>query len=139
MVQNCRTCYTHAVARILVVDDERDVVTLLRFLLQKDGHEVVEAFHGGEALAALGLEPASQASLPDLMILDVMMPVTDGYTVARRAAEAERTRGLPVLMLTAKGQTKELFETLPNVAAVLEKPFDPQRLREMVRSVLKAR
>ena len=138
MVQNCRTCYTPAVARILVVDDERDVVTLLRFLLQKDGHEVKEAFHGGEALAALGLEPPSDAALPDLMILDVMMPVTDGYTVVRRAAEGERTRAVPILMLTAKGQTKELFDTMPNVAAVLEKPFDPQRLREMVGSLLKA-
>ncbi|MBI3296536.1 MAG: response regulator [Elusimicrobia bacterium] len=124
-------------ARILVVDDERDVVTLIRFLLTRDGHEISEAFHGGEALAKLGLEPPSEGPVPDLMILDVMMPVTDGYTVARRAAEDGRTRKMPVIMLTAKGQTKELLETVPNVAAVIEKPFDPQRLREMTASILK--
>lgn len=129
--------YTGPVARILVVDDERDVVTLLGFLLNRDGHEVDAAFNGAEGLEKLGLEPPSDAPLPALVILDVMMPVVDGYTVARRAAEAERTRGVPVLMLTGKGQTRELFEIQPNVAAVLEKPFDPNRLREMVKSILK--
>ena len=124
-------------ARILVVDDERDVVTLVRFLLSRDGHEVSEAFHGGEALAKLGLDPVSEGPLPELMILDVMMPVTDGYTVAKRAAEDARTRTMPVIMLTAKGQTRELLESVPNVAAVIEKPFDPQRLRDMVSSILK--
>lgn len=124
-------------ARILVVDDERDVVTLVKFMLQRDAHEIVEAYHGGEALAALGLEPASVAVMPDLIILDVMMPVADGYTVAKRASEDERARKVPIVMLTAKGQTKELLESLPNVAAVLEKPFEPNRLREMVASLLK--
>lgn len=125
-------------ARILVVDDERDVVTLVKFMLQRDAHEVSEAYHGGEALAALGLEPASDAVLPDLVILDVMMPVADGYTVAKRASEGDRTRKVPIVMLTAKGQTRELLEALPNVAAVLEKPFEPNRLRELVLSLLKA-
>ncbi|TAK56756.1 response regulator [Patescibacteria group bacterium] len=129
--------YTSRVARILVVDDERDVVTLVGFLLKKDGHEVDTAYHGGEALAKLGLEPAADVKLPELVIMDVMMPVFDGYTVARRAGEAERTKHVPILMLTAKGQTRELFEHQPNVAAVLEKPFDPQRLREMVNCIFK--
>ncbi len=128
--------YTWRVARILVVDDERDVVTLVGFLLKKDGHEVNTAYHGGEALAKLGLEPKAEAKLPELVIMDVMMPVADGYTVARRAGEDAKTRGGPILMLTAKGQTRELFEGQANVAAVLEKPFDPQRLREMVKSIL---
>lgn len=132
-----RLCYTPRVARILVVDDERDVVTLVGFLLKKDGHEVETAFHGGEALARLGLEPPAETALPDLVIMDVMMPVADGYTVARRAGEDARTRGVPILMLTAKGQTRALFEGQPNVAAVLEKPFDPQRLREMVNCIFK--
>lgn len=123
-------------ARILVVDDERDVVTLVGFLLKKDGYEVVAAYNGGEALEKLGLEPASAAPNPDLVILDVMMPVFDGYTVARRAGEAEKTRGVPIVMLTAKGMTRELFGEQANVAAVLEKPFDPQKLRELVKSIL---
>lgn len=129
--------YTGRVARILVVDDERDVVTLVGFLLHKEGHTVVSAFNGAEALARLGLEPGASDGLPDLVIMDVMMPVADGYTVARRAGEDERTKGVPIVMLTAKGQTRELFEGMANVAAVLEKPFDPQRLREMINSILK--
>lgn len=129
--------YTSRVARILVVDDERDVVTLVGFLLGKDDHEVDAAYHGGEALAKLGLDPAAETKLPDLVIMDVMMPVADGYTVARRAGEDAKTRGVPILMLTAKGQTRELFEGLANVAAVLEKPFDPQRLREMVNCIFR--
>ncbi|TPW21151.1 MAG: Response regulators consisting of a CheY-like receiver domain and a winged-helix DNA-binding domain [Elusimicrobia bacterium] len=128
--------YTSRVARILVVDDERDVVTLVGFLLKKDGHEVDAAYNGGEALERLGLEPKGEPALPNMVIMDVMMPVADGYTVARRAGEDLRTKGVPILMLTAKGQTRELFEGQANVAAVLEKPFDPQRLREMVKSIL---
>ena len=130
--------YTQVVARILVVDDERDVVTLVGFLLKKDGHEVDTAYNGGEAMAKLGLEPKAEVTKPDLVIMDVMMPVADGYTVARRAGEDDRTRGVPILMLTAKGQTRELFEGQANVAAVLEKPFDPQKLREMVNYIFKS-
>lgn len=124
-------------ARILVVDDERDVVTLIRFLLEKDGHQVVEAFNGAQALAKLGVEPRGEAAeLPDLVILDVMMPIVDGFTVCKKAGEDPRTRGIPVVVLTAKGQMRELMQSAPNVASQVEKPFDPQRLRDVVRGVL---
>ena len=66
-------------ARILVVDDERDVATMLKFMLEKDGHVVEAAYDGRQALAAMGIEPAdAEKPLPDLVILDVMMPELDG-------------------------------------------------------------
>lgn len=126
-------------AHIMVVDDERDVVTLIKFLLEKDGHQVTTAYHGAEALEKLGVEPvANPSALPDLMIMDVLMPVMDGFTAASRLAADPRTRALPILILTAKGQTKDLFRLSPNVAAHLDKPFDPKELRKLVGGMLKA-
>jgi CheY-like chemotaxis protein len=124
-------------ARILLVDDERDVVTLVKFMLEKDGHSVVPAYDGAEALAKIGLEPADEtAVVPDLAILDLMMPVMDGWTVCQRLREDPRTRAVPVIVLTAKGESRELFHAAPNVAAHLEKPFDPKALRELVAGML---
>lgn len=123
--------------KIFVVDDERDVVTLIHFILEKDGHQIVEAYNGAEVLEKLGLEPAkSGAQLPDLMILDVMMPEVDGYTVASRLQENPETRAIPLIILTAKGQMREVFQMSPNVKAYIDKPFDPKNLRELVTSIL---
>lgn len=120
-------------ARILVVDDERDVVLLIKFMLEKDGHVVIPAHDGGEALAKLGLEPRDETAVaPDIAILDVMMPVLDGWAVCTRMREDARTKAVPVVVLTAKGEMKELFHAATNVAAHLEKPFDPKSLRELV-------
>ena len=124
-------------ARILLVDDERDVVTLIKFMLEKDGHMVVAAYDGGEALAKTGVEPRDETAVaPDLVILDVMMPVLDGYAVCTRLYEEPRTRAIPVIVLTAKGETKDLFHSTPNVAAHIDKPFDPKALRELVSGML---
>ena len=124
-------------ARILVVDDERDVATMLKFMLEKDGH-VVEAAHDGlQALAAMGVEPADAGKpLPDLVILDVMMPELDGYAVCARIFSEPRTKTVPVVMLTAKGGMRELHAVTPNVAAHVDKPFDPRALRELVAGML---
>ncbi len=121
----------------MVVDDEKDVVTLIRFLLEKDGHEVLEAYHGADALAKLGVDPKKDGvALPDLIILDVMMPIMDGYATATRLREEPLTRSVPLVVLTAKGQMRELFEMAPNVAAYIEKPFDPKNLRDMIAGML---
>ena len=126
-------------ATILVVDDEKDVVTLIKFLLEKDGHRVVEAYNGTDAVKLLGLEPSSppaQALTPDLIVLDVMMPGMDGFTVNARLQGSAHTRSIPVVVLTARGQMRDLFEMSSNVAAYLEKPFDPGGLRTRVQEVL---
>ena len=124
-------------AHIMVIDDERDVVTLIKFLLEKDGHKVTEAYHGEEALEKLGLEPKrAGVELPGLIVCDVMMPVMDGYTTPTRLRENPMTRPIPLVILTAKGQMRELFEMAPNVAAYIEKPFDPKALRDLVAGML---
>ncbi|HEX4048620.1 MAG TPA: response regulator [Elusimicrobiota bacterium] len=124
-------------ARILVVDDERDVATMLKFMLEKDGHAVETAHDGLQALAALGVEPSDgEKAAPDLVILDVMMPELDGYAVCARMFEDPRTKLVPVVMLTAKGAMRELHAITPNVAAHVDKPFDPRALRDLVAGML---
>ncbi len=124
-------------ARLLVVDDERDVAIMLKFMLERAGHLVALAHDGGEALDAMGLEPADEAKRePDLVILDVMMPVMDGYAVCAKMFENARTRGVPVIMLTGRGGMKDLHARTPNVAAHVDKPFDPAALRDLVTAML---
>ena len=117
-------------ARVLVVDDEKDVVELVKFLLERDGHQVLEAFNGRVALER------AFAEHPDLIILDIMMPEMDGYTVNARLTESDSTRRIPVIILTAKGQMRDVFEMASNVAFYMEKPFDPKHLREKIQEVL---
>jgi two-component system phosphate regulon response regulator PhoB len=126
------------VGNILVVDDEPEIVTLLRFLLEKEGHAVSAATNGEDALKVLGLVPADSAvQLPDLMILDIMMPVMDGFTLNSRLQDFPAAKSLPVIVLTAKGQKmRDLFQSSPNVAAYVQKPFDPKMLRDLIAGIL---
>lgn len=127
-------------ARILLVDDERDVVTLIKFMLEKDGHMVIAAYDGAEALVKAGIEPRDEtAVMPDLVILDVMMPVMDGVAVRARLQEDARTKSIPVIVLTAKGGAKEQFDVACASTTHIEKPFDPRMLRDLVASLLEKR
>lgn len=124
----------------MIVDDEADVATLLRFLLEKDGHTVATASNGQDALEKLGVEPPNaDTELPDVIVMDVMMPVMDGYTLSAKLAADARTRSLPLIVLTAKGETRALFDFAPNVAAYIDKPFDPKTLRDLIASMLTGR
>lgn len=114
----------------MVVDDENDVVELIKFMLEKDGHEVITASNGRECLEKV--EPTK----PDLIILDIMMPEIDGYTVNTRLQEKDETRTIPVIILTAKGQMRDLFALGTNIVAFMEKPFDPKGLRDKIREFL---
>lgn len=117
---------------VMVVDDEPEICTLLRFVLEKEGYDVTEACNGQEALDRIG-----QSGLPDVMILDIMMPVMDGFTLNMRLQADERTRRIPILVLTAKGQKmRDMFEMAPNVAAYVQKPFDPKMLRELIAGII---
>ncbi len=128
-------------ARILIVDDEGDVVTLITFVLEKDGHRVVPAHHPGIAFELLGLEPPAEGkTLPDLIIMDMLMPVMDGLTACGKLAAARpEIRNIPVIVLSAKGALRESFEKHPNVKGFVDKPFDPKRLRDEIDSVLPPR
>jgi CheY-like chemotaxis protein len=123
-------------ARILIVDDDRDIVTLTKFLLEKDGHAVTAAYNGEEALKVLGVQPAGSRPEIDLIVTDVIMPVLDGHAFCLRLAEDAQARRIPILVLTAKGDTTNLFQVLPNVGATIDKPFDPKKLRELVQSIV---
>jgi CheY-like chemotaxis protein len=118
------------VAKIIVADDEKDVVELLSFLLKKDGHTVIPAENGKVALDLVEKDP------PDLILLDVMMPEMDGYTVQTRLMENPKTKSIPIIILTAKGQLKDVFAMAGNVAAYMEKPFDPKTLRAKIQESL---
>lgn len=124
-------------AQIMLVDDERDVVTLLKFILEKEGHSITAAYNGAEALEKLGLEPARDTDYrPDIIILDVMMPIMDGYTVSCRLAQNEKLRDIPLIVLTAKGEMRNLFQSVKSVATYVDKPFDPKRLRDIIAGIL---
>ena len=117
-------------SNILIADDEKDVVELIKFMLERDGNTVTEAFDGAQALKEVG------KAKPDLIILDVMMPELDGYSVATKLFEDQETKDIPLIILTAKGKMKDLFQSLPNVRAYIEKPFEPALLRTKVRELL---
>ncbi|MDD5302393.1 MAG: response regulator [Elusimicrobia bacterium] len=120
-------------ANLLIVDDEPSLVLLMRAILEKVGHAVSEAHNGQEALIALGVSPDNpSAALPDLILLDVMMPIIDGFGVAAALREHPRAGKIPILIVTAKGDMRPLFEAMPQVSGFFQKPFTPSGLREAV-------
>lgn len=127
-------------ARLFIVDDEPTLVLLMRTVLEKAGHTVSEAGNGQEALAALGVCPENPAAaLPDLILLDVMMPVLDGIAAAAALRAHPRAGKIPILIVTAKGDLRSLFEAMPQVAGFFQKPFTPAGLREAVERALAQR
>ena len=115
--------------RILVVDDEERMVRFIRLNLEHDGFRVVEAFNGTEAINKL------RSALPDLVLLDVMLPDMDGFEVLRIIRE---TSNVPVIMLTAKGEEDDRVRGLELGADdYITKPFSPRELASRVRAVLR--
>jgi DNA-binding response OmpR family regulator len=116
-------------ARILLVDDERSIQTLLSYPLQKDGYEVVSAFDGREALARF-----NETSF-DLVVLDVMLPGVDGLEVCRRL----RSRSsVPIIMLTARSEEVDKVVGLEIGADdYITKPFSMREFRSRVKAVLR--
>jgi len=115
--------------RILVVDDERGLVRIMRLNLEQDGFEVFEANNGAQAMDRL------RAVIPDLVLLDVMMPDLDGFTVLRMIREVGST---PVIMLTAKGEEADKVKGLELGADdYVTKPFSPKELTSRIRAVLR--
>ncbi len=123
-------------AQILVVDDEDDIRTLMRAILEAGGHKVQTAANGAEALALVGIEPVAEKPLPDLIISDVLMPVLDGHAMTERLVENSKTRKIPLIILTARGGTRDLFKLSANIKAFIEKPFNPKALRDAVSQTL---
>jgi DNA-binding response OmpR family regulator len=118
-------------ARVLIADDDADILALVAFRLERSGYEVLQATDGEEALR-LAVE-----AHPDLAVLDVMMPKMDGYEVTRRIRDNAATSGLPVILLTARAQQSDVDQgLLAGADDYVKKPFSPQELRARVQAVL---
>jgi CheY-like chemotaxis protein len=118
-------------ARIVVADDEEDIVRLVAFVLRRRGYTVLEARTGEEALDLIRRER------PDLAVLDLRMPGMDGLQVMRALAADETVEPLPLIMLSASAQQAEIEAGLSaGVAAYVAKPFTPQHLAGVVADVL---
>ncbi len=122
-------------SKVMVVDDEKDVVYLIKVLMEREKFEVLEAYNGLEAYNKL-TEDGPNKVLPDVIILDIMMPEMDGYTFQSKLQELDGLRDIPIVILTAKGQMKDLFELSSNIFAFVEKPFEPKNLVKIVRDAL---
>lgn len=115
--------------KILVVDDEERMVRFIRLNLEHDGFRVIEAFNGTQAINKV------RSAMPDLVLLDVMMPDIDGFEVLRIIRETSTT---PVIMLTAKGEEDDRVRGLELGADdYITKPFSPRELVSRVRAVLR--
>lgn len=117
--------------KILVVDDEPDVASLLTLLLKSQGYDVVAAGDGQEALEK------ARTCQPSLILLDIMLPKLDGYKVARMLKFDENFGHIPIIMLTAKIQEKDKAMGLEMGAdAYVSKPFNTPNLLELIKETL---
>ncbi len=117
---------------VLVVDDEEDILELVRYNLAKEGFQVECAATGEEAVEA------ARSKRPDVLVLDLMLPGIDGLEVCRRLRKDPKTEGIPVIMLTAKGEEADVVTGLELGADdYITKPFSPRVLTARVRAVLR--
>ncbi len=119
-------------SKILVVDDDRAINELIKVNLKLAGYDVVQAFDGIEGFAL------AKQELPNLAILDVMMPNVDGYTVAQRIRQSDIIKNIPILMLTALSDIEDKGRGFDiGVDDYLVKPFDMEELKMRVKALLK--
>jgi DNA-binding response OmpR family regulator len=117
--------------KILIVDDERDIVKALMIRLQANGYEVVTAFDGAQGVFMAHKEK------PDLIILDIRMPAGDGFSVAERLKNSMHTFSIPIIFLTgsperdAEGRAMEL-----GARFYIKKPYDPEELLDAVKRAI---
>ena len=117
--------------KILVADDDHSARELVRLTLDKEGYEIIEAIDGGSAYTTAASEK------PDLILLDVMMPVMDGYGVLQKLKANQDTEPIPVIMLTVNGQPKdELSGIEAGATDYVTKPFARDELLDRVRMAL---
>lgn len=118
--------------RVVCIEDEPEMIDLVKLILSRKGFQVVGAMGGREGLEAI------QREKPDLVLLDIMMPDMDGWEVYQRMKADGTTKAIPVIMVTAKAQSidKVLGLHIAKVDDYITKPFGPQVLLESVEKVL---
>jgi DNA-binding response OmpR family regulator len=127
-------CQTDAMPKILIADDEQDILELLRFTLEFSNFEVVTASNGEEAV-----RKADEAH-PDLILLDVRMPRMTGYEACESLKASPATKDIPVVFLSARGQETDVKHGLSLGAAdYILKPFSPEELPGRLKRILSSR
>ena len=117
--------------RILIAEDEPSIVLSLQFLLGEAGHEVITAANGSDAIAL------AERHKPDLLVLDIMLPVMDGFQVCRTLRATPELRDMRILMLTARGRDHEIERGIALGAnAYVTKPFGTRDLMRTVEQLL---
>lgn len=118
--------------RILLADDEDDIKTIVKLYLEASGYEVLTAFDGLDTLSM------AETEKPDVIVLDVMMPVLDGFEVARKLKANPLTREIPIIMLSAANQSSAIRKGLQVGARdYVVKPFEPSKLEQVIADALK--
>lgn len=118
--------------KILVIEDEHDIRELIAYNLESEGYEIIKAAAGNE-----GIDKAKRR-LPDLILLDIMLPDIDGLEVCRKLKREETTRDIPIIMLTAKSEDSDVISGLELGAEdYITKPFSPRVLIARLRAVLR--
>ena len=115
--------------RVLLIDDEHELVDMVKIRLEANGYDVVAAYNGEE-----GLNVAKEKS-PDIVLLDIMMPKKDGYTVLKDLKADDKLREIPVIIITAKPKMKDLFE-MEGVNYYIVKPIDDKELLSKIKEAL---
>ncbi len=120
--------------KILIVDDERDIVKALMIRLQSRGYNIITAFDGAQGVFMANKE------VPDLAILDIRMPAGDGFSVAEKLKQSNRTRRIPIIFLTGSPETN-LEEKAKGLGArfYIKKPYDPEELLDAVKRALETK
>jgi DNA-binding response OmpR family regulator len=119
---------------VLVADDEEDIRALVAFRLQRAGYDVITAADGEEALAL------ATTQLPDLIVLDMMMPKATGLEVTRSLRGQDSTKDIPVILLTARAQEADVASGFEAGADdYVKKPFSPKDLQSRVQKLLERR
>ncbi|MFC1724079.1 response regulator transcription factor [candidate division KSB1 bacterium] len=118
--------------KIVLAEDEPQIARLIQFKLQKEGFEIIWKDNGADALDSV------KEHKPDLVLLDVMMPVMDGYQVLKKIKEDENLKDTPVIMLTAKGQERDVVKGFDlGSEDYIVKPFRPAELVSRIKKILK--
>lgn len=118
--------------KILVVEDEKDILELIVFNLECNGYTVCKASNGEDGLVV------ARSEMPDLILLDIMMPGIDGFDVCRTLKQEQKTRKIPIIMLTARGEDTDIVSGLELGAEdYVTKPFSPKILIARIRTVLR--
>jgi len=116
--------------KILLVDDDPEILSLVQYALESMGHQVQVCDNGREVIDAL------HTYKPELLLLDVMLPGIDGYSLANQISEDATTKEIPIIVLSALEPSRTMFQKFPQVSTFLTKPFNTDDLMEAVKTAL---